>query len=66
MFRSQVSVLSFLQVTDREGSLTAHLSGLTLQLYCVLQTNRTAGGQAESNIKISHFSVNISLQCCLL
>ena len=61
MFRSHVSVLSFISVDDREGTVAAQLSGVSLELYCVLQTNRTAGNQAESNIRISHFSVNITL-----
>ena len=57
MFRSEVSVLSFISVEDREGSLTAQLTGVSLELYCVLLTNMTASQQAESNIRISHFSV---------
>ena len=60
MFRSHVSVLSFIQVNDREGTVTAQLSGVSLELYCVLRTNRTAGEQAQSNIRISHFSVNMT------
>ena len=61
MFRSEVSVLSFISVEDREGSLTAQLTGVSLELYCVLLTNMTAGQQDQSNIRISHFSVNITL-----
>ena len=61
MFRSHVSVLSFISVDDREGTVAAQLSGVSLELYCVLQTNRTAGNQAQSSIRISHFSVNITL-----
>ena len=61
MFRSHVSVLSFISVNDREGTVAAQLSGVSLELYCVLQTNRTLGDQSESNIRISHFSVNITL-----
>ena len=61
MFRSHVSVLSFISVDDREGTVAAQLSGVSLELYCVLQTNRTLGDQSESNIRISHFSVNITL-----
>ena len=61
MFRSHVSVLSFVSVDDREGTVAAQLSGVSLELYCVLQTNRTAGNQAQSSIRISHFMVNITL-----
>jgi len=57
---SHVQVLSFLQVTDREGSVQAEVSGVSLELYCVLQTNRTVRegeGRDQADINISHFSV---------
>ena len=51
-------MLSFLQVTDREGSVEARLRGVTLELYCVLETNRTKGSKGQSQINISHFSAS--------
>ena len=52
-------MFSFLKVTDREGSVEAEVSGVELELYCVLQTNRTLReGQNQANINISHFSAS--------
>ena len=52
-------MFSFLKVTDREGSVEAEVSGVELELYCVLHTNRTLrDGQNQANINISHFSAS--------
>ena len=59
--------MSFLQVTDREGSVQAEVSGVVLELYCVLQTNRTreVSDRGEADINVNHFSASVSAPALL-